>query len=267
MVKIKTIKTAGILGIMMIIMLPTYLPTDQQEKSLFGQFMSANRNFEQGKKYFYKNKIKQAEKDLKKCLEKYPEHADAFFYLSQIYYKKGRLQEALRCIENAENNLDVMINLIRNYKEVEIRKYRKQKNELEQYLQEVNILTEEAGCDGQRYRPSLESELIEIHEKIENLINQLNHLSSNSKHIRADYTYFYGNILFKLKKFSEAQEKYLQAIQLNPKHKNAYNNLINLYTLAGHYKKAHLFLSQAEDRGVEVNQELKRAVLKSLKQK
>jgi tetratricopeptide (TPR) repeat protein len=251
----------------LILVFGAYLNSSQQKTGLSQQFLSANKSFEQGKDDFFRGNLKKAEKELKLCLEKYPEHADAFFYLSQIYYRKGKLQEALGCIDSAEKNLDAMVSMVKTSNQQQIMKYRQQKEELEKYLLEANILSAGAACDGQRYRPSLESELIEIQGKIEKLENELNQIGPKTNLIRADYTYFCGNIFFKMNKLGEAQKKYLEAIQLNPKHKNAYNNLVNLYNIAGQYERAHFFLSQAETRGVEINQGLKNAVLKALKKK
>jgi pentatricopeptide repeat protein len=71
-------------------------------------------------------------------------------------------------------------------------------------------------------------------------------------------------VLFKLKKYDEAHDQYLEAINVDPKHASAYNNLINLYYMSRNYELALKFIDQAEASGVKLNAELKKAVLKAL---
>jgi len=75
--------------------------------------------------------------------------------------------------------------------------------------------------------------------------------------------YIHGNILFKLQKFEQARDQYLEAIKTDPRHPGAYNNLINMCYMAKSYEAALKFLNQAEANGVQLNPKLKEAVLKA----
>jgi tetratricopeptide (TPR) repeat protein len=82
--------------------------------------------------------------------------------------------------------------------------------------------------------------------------------------IPADYFYLHGNIFFKIKRYKEAHEQYQEAIKINPKHGNAYNNLANLYYIAKQYQKALDCLNLAEAHGAKINPEFKKAILKAI---
>ncbi len=80
----------------------------------------------------------------------------------------------------------------------------------------------------------------------------------------AEYPYLNGNILFRMKRHAEAEREYLEAIKLDALHLNAYTNLANIYYMGGLYDNALETLEKAESLSLQVNQELKKAVLKAL---
>jgi len=94
--------------------------------------------------------------------------------------------------------------------------------------------------------------------------SQLGKPVPSSAEIPADYFYFHGNILFKMKKFQDAYAQYKEAIRINPQYGDAYKNLANLYYMSKQYQKALDCLSQAEANGVEINPDFRKAVLKAL---
>jgi glyoxylase-like metal-dependent hydrolase (beta-lactamase superfamily II) len=83
---------------------------------------------------------------------------------------------------------------------------------------------------------------------------------------KAHFTYFLGNILFQLQRRAEAAERYRQAIELDPRHADAHNNLAAIAYLAGDFAAAGGLLEQAEARGLEdnVNLKLKQLVYEAL---
>jgi len=84
--------------------------------------------------------------------------------------------------------------------------------------------------------------------------------------IPAEYFYIHGNILFKLKRNQEAHDQYIEAIKIDPQHGKAYNNLANLCYMVKKYKKSLHYLNLAEENGVQINSQLKRASIKALNQ-
>ncbi len=89
----------------------------------------------------------------------------------------------------------------------------------------------------------------------ENLVKQ------ERRYFAADLYFVYGNIFFKKKDYRQAHEKYLEAVQYNPRHHQAFNNLINLHLLLDNRDLALELLKKAEASGVTVNPNLKLGVL------
>ena len=81
----------------------------------------------------------------------------------------------------------------------------------------------------------------------------------------ADYFYLHGNIYFKLRDYQQARDQYVEAIERDPKHEKAYNNLINIYFMAKQYEKALELVENAESDGVSINSKLKEAIRLALK--
>jgi tetratricopeptide (TPR) repeat protein len=233
----------------------------REEKLLFQRFKIANRYFEDGKKYFLKEEYKNAEKNLKKCLEKMPEHSGACFFLSQISDKKGNLDRALELIEKAKENFAKMDRIKTNVEQLYILELQEQKSQKEERLREVRQGLSNVAPDD---RSKVESAIGAMEGEIATINSRLTKPIPTEEEMPADYFYLHGNIFFKLRKFEEAYAQYQEAIRINPKFGDAYNNLANLYYMSKQYQKALECLNQAETSGAEVNQALKKAVLKAL---
>jgi glyoxylase-like metal-dependent hydrolase (beta-lactamase superfamily II) len=82
--------------------------------------------------------------------------------------------------------------------------------------------------------------------------------------IPANYYYHHGNIFFRLKDYENARQQYLAAIQINPRHGEAYNNLANLYYMSGRYDDALDCLNQSISSGAKVNEKLSAAIFAAL---
>ena len=113
-------------------------------------------------------------------------------------------------------------------------------------------------------RSKVESAIGAIEGEIATINSRLTKPIPTEEETPASYFYLHGNIFFKLRKFEEAYAQYQEAIRINPKFGDAYNNLANLYYMSKQYQKALECLNQAETSGAEVNPALKKAVLKAL---
>ena len=233
----------------------------REEKLLFQRFKIANKYFEDGKKYFLKEEYKKAEKELEKCLEKMPEHSGACFILSQISDKKGNLDQALEQIEKAKENFAKMAKIKTNFEQLYILELQEQKMEKEEKLRELKASVSSVIPDR---RSRVAAAIGEMEADIGAINSQLTKPIPTEEEMPADYFYLHGNIFFKLRKFEQAYAQYQEAIRINPKFGDAYNNLANLYYMSKQYQKALECLNQAETSGAEVNQALKKAVLEAL---
>lgn len=233
-----------------------------KEKELYEKYKMSIKNFEAGKRQFNKGDYKKAEKELKKCLEVFPKHYQAHFLLSQIFYRKEDFPKALEHIEEAKANIKFMNRMYSFAYEDYTKKLREQRDEcktkLSQYKGSLSTTTDEA----QKMR--LEQAIDSLENEVRTIDSRLTEPLPQVEQIPADYYYIHGNIFFKLKKIQEAYGEYLQAIEIDPKHGNAYNNLANLYYMAKQYQKALECLNQAEASGVKINTEFKKAILKAL---
>lgn len=233
-----------------------------EEKRLFQRFKIANSFFEKGKKNFLKENYRKAEKELKKCLKKMPEHSGAYFFLSQISYKWGNLVESLEEIEKAKKNYVYMDNINTNLEQLYIFELQEQEREKEERLR---LLRESLSrTQTTEERSKIEAGIGRVEADIGTINSQLSRPWPSSEQIPADYFYFHGNILFKLKKYEEANTQYQEAIRINPQRGDAYNNLASLYYMGKQYQRALDYLKQAEANGAKINPEFKKAILKAL---
>jgi tetratricopeptide (TPR) repeat protein len=96
----------------------------------------------------------------------------------------------------------------------------------------------------------------------ENEIQQ-NLIKQERRYLAADMYFVYGNISMRKKDYRKAHEKYLEAVQYNPRHRQAFNNIINLHLLLDNRELALELLKRAEASGVQVNPKLKLELLAS----
>ena len=234
-----------------------------EEKRLFQRFKIANMHFENGKAHFLKENYKKAEREMMKCLDKMPEHSGANFFLSQISYKHGKLETALKQIEKAEKNYASMDRIRTNLQQLVILELQEQKMAKEERLMELKTSLSRGNLTPEQ-RSQVEGRIGSVQADIGVINSQLSKPLPASQEIPADYYYLHGNILFKMKKFQDAFAQYKEAIRVNPQYGDAYNNLANLYYMAKQYQKALDCLEQAEATGAKVNLEFRKAILKAL---
>jgi tetratricopeptide (TPR) repeat protein len=221
-------------------------------------FKKSEIHFEKGEQLLKKEKDTKAEKSLKKCIEIFPQHAQAHYYLSKIFYKKNNLQEALTYISKARQyyKVYVMMNRLEKQKKLE---------ELNESMRGIRKELEFQDWGGRR--DELRRGLVEAQKKVKGLRENLKAYLLSANITLGDYHYFHGNIYFKLKKYQDANNQYVEAIKLNPKHGDAYNNLAILFFMIKDYDKALDYLNQAESNGGNVNPKFKEAVLKAIQEK
>lgn len=233
-----------------------------EERKLVDKFKLADAKFQKGKEHFLKEKYDKAEKELKQCLEILPEHADALFFLSQIDYKEGDFEQALADIEKAKANYKFIAQFYTFTHQQYLDALRDERSKLEN---EVMILREQYNkTANEEDKQKIQAVVSSISNQISAIDARLNTPFPAELEIPAEYFYFHGNVLFKLKKYQEAHDQYLDALRIDPKNANAYNNLINLFYMAKKYDQALSYVKQAEANGVEINPKLKTAILKAL---
>jgi len=234
-----------------------------EEKQLYEKFRLSNPIFIKGKEHFQKKKYEKAEKELKKCLEIMPEHTYAQFYLAHVLYIKKDFNKALEHIEKAKENYELMAELRTYSYQQYTDQLREQKDELNNQL--LNLRDALPNTTDEQKKIKLQAQISQAENQIGIINNRLSEPVAKGYSIPADYFYLHGNIFFKLKRFQEAHDQYVEAIKADPHHTNAHNNLINIYFMAKQYKKAVDCINRAEAQGVKINIKLKKAVMDKFK--
>lgn len=259
------IKNAGILAIFFLLVFNGgwNLCLAQEEKAHPYEEMrepfktSNNEYYIKARKLFLNEKYTKAEKLLEKCIEIYPQHANAHYLLAQIDYKRGEFSEALESIEKAKSHFEDFINMHIWFKKQNLKNLAESMDQLQSELEFKQL-------EGriENIRNALADTSVQIKEAREDYTNFV----ASTEKMRADYYYIHGNIFFKMKDYTKAVAQYSEAIKINPKHGNAYNNLAIIYFSAKQYQKALDFLNQAESHGVKVNPKLKEDILNHIKE-
>lgn len=237
----------------------SFQPLYGEESDFIKEYKSAEIYLQKGIKSFHKGNLKDAEKQFLKSLDKFPQHAEAHFFLSQIAYQKGELAKALIRIEKAKQNSDAMAKILLKAEMEGESQRRAQRLELGRQM--GDLMTQ---WELQDARCVLTAALNAARGELNALDAQEIISVAPSSAIPANYFYLHGNILFRMKDYDNARKQYLAAIQINPKHGEAYNNLANLYYMSRRYDEALDCLSQSVSSGVKINEDLKGAIFAAL---
>lgn len=233
------------------------------EKKIIQKYKMSTQYFEKGKSLFKKEKFKKAEKAFQECIKIFPQHNEAHFLLSHIYYKNKDLNNALHHIEKAKEYFKFTIKMhALGYQE-----YLKRLQDERFSLQEEMFKYQAAlpNATTPERKSIIQSAISQIKQRISRVDSKLSNPIPPVSKMPADYFYYHGNIFFKLKKFQQSHNQYFEALKIDPKHGNSYNNLANLYYMGKKYQKAFEYLKQAEINGVKINPKFKEAILKAIK--
>lgn len=233
-----------------------------EEKKLYEKYRMSVKPFEEAKALYDKEKYKKAEKKFKDCLEVFPMHVQANFYLAHLLYQASNLESALHHIGEAKKNFKLMNKMyVLGYADY-TSQLRTQRDEIRDRIQ--NYKDRQQRTRQANESQKIEAQISQLETKLGTIDSRLAEPLPEEKKVPADYFYLHGNIYFKLKKFQDAHNQYLESIKHDPKHEKAYNNLINIYFMAKQYKKAMEFVENAELTGLKINPKLKEAIRKAL---
>lgn len=232
--------------------------------TLLNGYTRLSDHIEKAKTDFRRGNLAKCEQEALFCLERLPEHHEAHLLMSQVLYKRGEFGEALDHIQAAEEGylkLTEAVSLSEKQKMME-----KTENmaglidEVRDYTAADSAAKNRNSCQPDQYAKPLQ-------DAKEKLIKEGRSAATDPKQkisqIPADYHYFHGNCLFRLKRLSEAEAEYLLAIKIDPRYGEAYNNLINLLFMQKRSDEARAFLSQAEAHKASIHPGLKKAVLEA----
>lgn len=218
---------------------------------------SAERPFTQGMKAFQEGRFEDATAAFEKCVQSMPRHAYAHYYLANLAYIKADFERALTDMERSIGDFDFMEELGEHAARLKLKK-------IDSYEQMVAAEWDNTNsCRESRELEAIDGQLADEKGRLELAARKAREARIKQK---AHYLYFLGNILFQLKRFPEASRRYGEAIELDPRHADAYNNLAAISYLAGDHAGAGGHLAQAEARGLgdNINLKLKHLVYEAL---
>jgi hydroxyacylglutathione hydrolase len=238
--------------------------TRMDEESFIQKYRSADKLFsEKCVKHLLEGNLAKAQKGLRMCQDIMPGHVNSLFYLSQGLYQKGDYNGALALIEQAEVNYKIVGRRILSIHHHNAEKFRTRKKEIRDVIDSFRGFERLEGACGTNSvigQLSVEMQSIEGKEPSARMLESL-------EQVPAEFFYIHGNILFKLKRYAEARDRYLDAINTNPQHEKAYNNLAALYFMGKSYKAVLDVLDLAAKNGVNINTQLKDKAMLALIQK
>ena len=212
------------------------------------QLKSADVRFSQGMKAFRAGRNGDAQTAFEKCVEKMPRHAYAQYYLANLAYIRGDFPRALAGMDRSLGNFDFMLELDEYAGRLKLKKIGSYQQILETEWESTT------SCRTSRELEAIDGQLSDEQSRLELAAGKEREFRVRQK---AHYLYFLGNIFFQLKRFPEASQSYQEAIALNPKHADAYNNAAAIFYMAGVHESALDLLERAEERGLEDNINLK----------
>lgn len=218
---------------------------------------SAERPFSKGIEAFGEGRYEDAAPLFEECVRKMPRHAYARYYLANLAYIKADYERALVEMERSLENFDFMAELGDHAVKLKLKK-------IESYEQMVvDEWDNTNSCRESRELEAIDDQLTEEKSRVELAARKRGEARLRQK---AHFAYFLGNVLFQLQRRPEAAERYRQAIDLDPRHADAFNNLAAIAYLAGDFAAAGDCLERAEARGLEdnVNLKLKHLVYEAL---
>jgi len=221
-------------------------------------YKASRDQFEKGCTLFAQGKMDAAALRFAACTARMPGHIYAWYYLANIHYLQQKYPEALAAIEPAEAQLDPMMQLDSYAQEQRIKGMDDVAILLAKAYDATNSCMERLRIEEVSMQVSLEGQKARETAGREQVFQ---------RDLRSEYACLHGNILFKLRQFDQALERYVAAVRADPENAQAYTNIIAIYYLARRYAEADRYLQEAEAAGIgeQLNLKLKVLVLEALK--
>ncbi len=218
---------------------------------------SANAPYAKGMEEYKMGRFEKAEAAFEACLKKFPEHAYAHYYLANIHFIRKDFPSSLDHMDKALARFDTMKTLGTRAEERKTKQH-----------DSIRLTLEEMADSSTSCRDSRSIEMVQNLLDVEDFNREKAAAQREEMFVRmrAHYVYFLGNVLFQLQRVPEAFRRYEEAVRLDPRHADAYNNLIAICFLVREYKTAQAFLERAEEQGLDesLNLELKEQLFKAL---
>jgi len=232
---------------------------NQAEKETVEKYKRARTHFLKGGEHLKKGKIDKARKEAETALEIFPDYAEAHLLMAQLEYQDARFENALKEVMTAKTDFSTFGKLYTFSYQEYLDRLRQQRDEKQAYADALAATASAAKDNSERMR--IEAQVSKTKQDMTTIDMRLHDPIPSTLELPAEYQYIHGNILFKLRRYDEALALYQAAVQADPRHANAYNNLISIAFARNDMAGALKYLEQAEANGVTVNERLKKDLL------
>lgn len=250
MIRFKNANSFLIGAIILLLALPLS-SKDKKEKAFeeaMKQFKSSQPLYLKGVEKYEKGDEEEASDVFQKCVQKMPRHAYAHYYLANLFYIAQDFSDSLTHMEKALANIDYMQELCAYADDQKSLKIESLKGTLEDMWNSTN------SCRDSR---AIEMAFDQVDKEESDMEISTRQRQKAMERMKAHYLYFCGNILLQLHRYNDSLLRYQEAIRLNPKHADAYNNIIAILYIAKEYEKALQFWEEAENQGLDEQLHLK----------
>jgi tetratricopeptide (TPR) repeat protein len=232
----------------------------QDEFSALQKYKILEPTVQKAQKFFEQRKTKKCEAELDRCFQSIADHHNAHFLKAQILYEQGDFSVALEQIEEAKAGYIHLSQLIQKLRQKNAMQQMDEAQDLKDILPDLKALNAQTNCQRGLYGADILSDEDQINADQRNQYSLMNGTRSL---VPAEYDYFAGNCLFKLKRYAEAEAQYKSAIGTDSKHAKAYNNLLNILYMEKRIADAREVLTLAEANKAAVHPGLKKAILEA----
>lgn len=246
-------------GLLLAAPLPAQKDFSQTEKETLAKYKQARAHFLKGGEFLKNGKLDKAEKEAGVSLGILSRYADARLLKAEIAYQRGLYEEALTEVTIAKDDFVTVKDLYAFSYQDYLERLRRQRDDLENYVKDMSTNVSDKGSS--QGRNPAQAAISKARQDIAEIDRKLYEPVPQTLEVPAEFHYIHGNILFKLKRFAEARDQYQAAVKADPRHGNAWNNLISIHFASGDQANALRLLEEAETNGVEVNAKLKQAIL------
>ena len=258
------VRAAGLalaaLGLLLALPLAAQKDFNQSEKETVEKYKRARVHFLKGGEFLKKGKLDKAQQAAQAALAIFPEYAEARLLQAEVGYQRAQYEEALKEIEAAKANFRQFSKLYEYSYLQYLELLRQERDLVDKHINDLTMqLTMSPPDDDTRQK--IEDTISKDKQSRDTLDTKLRSPMPEVLDVPADYHYTHGNILFKMRRFGEAREQYLAAVKADPRHANAWNNLISIHFAANDIAGAAKYIQEAEAGGVALNEKLKQAVL------
>ncbi len=214
-------------------------------------------SFDKGRELYANGDLAGAARSFQRCVQALPEHIYAHYYLANILYIRQDYDGSLSSIEKAEGAIEFMIAVDAFARREKIKALSDAKKAIADYWDTTSSCRESRELEKIYGRVEDEEKSAEMQDSLEELRWRV---------LKSEYAYFHGNVLFQLKEYDLAAERYQRAIRENPQNGNAYNNLAAIQYFGRRFVEAERLFRMAEEAGVGdmINLKLKKFIFEAL---